>query len=250
MVKRTSCKQFFPGGNASSPVRILGGCGAGVVTTIGLRGRTRLGARRSRSGCALCSWRTGRNCRPDGHELPAPSAADHTALFINADEGVLFDPRVAGKLPNVPERNDLHYGMTPQIGGVPTTLVTTRETHYKPWCSVFQVSMETALRAKQLASEAGPVPPAHCAVSTIAILRELPGFGDLRSGYYPHRLMEQIAAKPGVITSELHYDAPKHQCRCLCGAISPLTGGGGVACQYKRLSNPCRTTRHQSNVSI
>ncbi|CUX83087.1 MAG: hypothetical protein HLUCCA05_11670 [Roseibaca calidilacus] len=131
---------------------------------------------------------------------------DHTALFINADERVLFDPAGSWKLPNVPERNDLHYGMTPQIGAS-YYLSHTRETHY----TVVQripVSMETALRAKQLASEAGPVPPAHCAVSTIAILRELPGFGDLRSGYYPHRLMEQIAAKPGVITSELHYDAP------------------------------------------
>ncbi|WP_296644668.1 hypothetical protein [Roseinatronobacter sp.] len=131
---------------------------------------------------------------------------DHTALFINADERVLFDPAGSWTLPNVPERNDLHYGITPRIGAS-FYLSHTRETHY----TVVQripVSMETALRAKQLASEAGPVPPAHCAVSTIAILRELPGFEDLRSGYYPHRLMEQIAAKPDVITRELHYDAP------------------------------------------
>lgn len=131
---------------------------------------------------------------------------DHTALFINADERVLFDPAGSWKLPNVPERNDLHYGITPRIGAS-FYLSHTRETHY----TVVQripVSLETALRAKQLAAEAGPVPPAHCAVSTIAILRELPGFADLRSGYYPHRLMEQIAAKPGVITHELHHDAP------------------------------------------
>lgn len=131
---------------------------------------------------------------------------DHTALFINADERVLFDPAGSWTLPHVPERNDLHYGITPRIGAS-FYLSHTRETHY----TVVQripVSMETALRAKQLASEAGPVPPAHCAVSTIAILRELPGFEDLRSGYYPHRLMEQIAAKPNVITHELHYDAP------------------------------------------
>lgn len=131
---------------------------------------------------------------------------DHTALFINADERVLFDPAGSWKLPDVPERNDLHYGVTPRVGAS-FYLSHTRETHY----TVVQripVSMETALRAKQLATEAGPVPAAHCAVSTIAILRELPGFEDLRSGYYPHRLMEQIATKPGVITQELHYDAP------------------------------------------
>lgn len=131
---------------------------------------------------------------------------DHTALFINADERVLFDPAGSWALPDVPERNDLHYGMTPRMGAS-YYLSHTRETHY----TVVQripVSMETAMRAKALAQQAGPVPPAHCAVSTIAILRELPGFGDLRSGYYPHRLMEQIAEAPGVITHELHHDAP------------------------------------------
>lgn len=131
---------------------------------------------------------------------------DHTALFINADERVLFDPAGSWALPDVPERNDLHYGMTPR-NGASFYLSHTRETHY----TVVQripVSMETAMRAKRLAQEAGPVPPAHCAVSTIAILSALPGFQDLRSGYYPHRLMEQIAVKPGVITRELHHDAP------------------------------------------
>lgn len=131
---------------------------------------------------------------------------DHTAMFINADERVLFDPAGSWKLPDVPERNDLHYGMSPR-NGASFYLSHTRETHY----SVVQripVSMETALRAKALASAAGPVPPAHCAISTVAILRELPGFQDLRSSYYPHNLMEQIAAMPGVVTYELHYDAP------------------------------------------
>jgi hypothetical protein len=131
---------------------------------------------------------------------------DHTAMFINADERVLFDPAGSWKLPDVPERNDLHHGITPRIGAS-YYLSHTRETHY----TVVQripVSMETALRAKRLAQAAGPVPPARCAVSTIAILRELPGFSDLRSGYYPNKLMDQIAEIPGVITHELHYDAP------------------------------------------
>lgn len=131
---------------------------------------------------------------------------DHTALFINADERVLFDPAGSWKLPNVPERNDLHYGISPRIGAS-FYLSHTRETHY----TVVQripVSMETALRAKQLAADAGPIPPAHCAVSTVAVLRELPGFQDLRSSYYPHKLMNQIAEFPGVITHELHHDAP------------------------------------------
>jgi len=131
---------------------------------------------------------------------------DHTGLFINADERVLFDPAGSWKLPEVPERNDLHYGISPRIGAS-YYLSHTRETHY----TVVQripVSMQTALRAKQLASAAGPVPPAYCAKSTIDILRELPGFEKLRSSFYPHKLMEQIASIPGVITQELHHDAP------------------------------------------
>ena len=144
---------------------------------------------------------------------------DHTAMFINADERVLFDPAGSWKLPEVPERNDLHYGMTPRIGAS-FYLSHTRETHY----SVIQripVSMATALRAKALAAQAGPVPPAQCAVSTIRILRELPGFEDLRSSYYPHKLMEQIAQMPGVTTYELHHDAPDLQ-RKVYGAQTPL----------------------------
>lgn len=132
---------------------------------------------------------------------------DHTAMFINADERVLFDPAGSWTLAEVPERNDLHYGMTPRLGAS-FYMSHTRETHY----TVVQripVSMETAMRAKQLAAEAGPVPPAHCAVSTARILRELPGFEGISTGYFPHKLMEQIAEIPGVITYELHHDAPE-----------------------------------------
>lgn len=132
---------------------------------------------------------------------------DHTALFINADERLLFDPAGSWQLPEVPERNDLHYGVTPRIGAS-FYMSHTRETHY----TVVQripVPMETALRAKQLAAKAGPVPPAHCAVSTARILRELPGFEGITSGYFPHNLMEQVAALPNVTTMELHYDAPQ-----------------------------------------
>jgi hypothetical protein len=144
---------------------------------------------------------------------------DHTAMFINADERVLFDPAGSWKLPDVPERNDLHYGMSPRMGAS-FYLSHTRETHY----SVIQripVSMATALRAKALATQAGPVPPAHCAVSTVRILRELPGFENLRSSYYPHVLMEQIAQMPGVVTYELHHDAPDLQ-QQVYGAQMPL----------------------------
>lgn len=131
---------------------------------------------------------------------------DHTALFINGSERILFDPAGSWKLDNVPERNDVHYGITPNIGAS-FYMSHVRETHYAV-VQRLRVTPEVAQQAMALAMAAGPVPAARCALSTSAILRELPGFDGIRSSWYPHRLMEDFAALPGVQTFEVHYDAP------------------------------------------
>lgn len=131
---------------------------------------------------------------------------DHTALFINGSERVLFDPAGSWKLDTVPERNDLHYGITPQIGAS-FYLSHVRETHYAV-VQRLRVSPQVAAQAMALAQAAGPVPAARCAVSTSAILRQLPGFEGIGSSWYPHRLMADFATLPGVQTFEVHHDAP------------------------------------------
>lgn len=131
---------------------------------------------------------------------------DHTAMFINGSERVLFDPAGSWKLDTVPERNDLHYGITPNIGAS-FYMSHVRETHYAV-VQRLRVTPAVAQQAMALAAVAGPVPAARCALSTSAILRALPGVEAIRSSWYPHRLMQDFATLPGVQTFEVHYNSP------------------------------------------
>lgn len=138
---------------------------------------------------------------------------DHTALFINASERVLFDPAGSWELASIPERNDVHFGMTPSAGAS-FYISHVRPSHY----AVVQrliVPLEVAEQAKALALQAGPVPPARCASATSALLRQLPGFGGIRGTFHPHALMRDFARLPGVQTYELHHDDPEIQAQML-----------------------------------
>jgi hypothetical protein len=136
----------------------------------------------------------------------ATKNGDHTALFINGTERVLFDPAGSWKLDTVPERNDMHYGITPQVGAS-FYMSHVRPSHYAV-VQRLRVSPEVAEQVKAMALAAGPVAPARCALQTSNILRTMPGFGGIRSSWYPHRLMEDFANLPGVQTYEVHHDAP------------------------------------------
>lgn len=136
----------------------------------------------------------------------ATKNGDHTALFINGSERVLFDPAGSWKLDNVPERNDMHYGITPQIGAS-FYMSHVRPSHYAV-VQRLRVSPEVAAQVKAMALAAGPVAPARCALETSGILRSMPGLGGIRASWYPHRLMEDFATLPGVQTYEVHHNAP------------------------------------------
>ncbi|MFN4058318.1 MAG: hypothetical protein ACK4HW_09075 [Roseinatronobacter sp.] len=131
---------------------------------------------------------------------------DHTALFINGTERVLFDPAGSWKLDGVPERNDVHFGMAPRIGAS-FYLSHVRPSHYAV-VQRLRVTPEIAEQVKALALQVGPVPPAQCALSTSRILQQMPGMEGIRVGWYPHNLMRSFAQLPGVMTYEIHHDAP------------------------------------------
>jgi hypothetical protein len=131
---------------------------------------------------------------------------DHTALFINGTEKVLFDPAGSWKLDGVPERNDVHFGMAPRIGAS-FYLSHVRPSHYAV-VQRLRVTPEIAARVKAMALEVGPVPAAQCALSTSRILQQMPGLEGIRVGWYPHNLMRSFAELPGVITYDIHHDAP------------------------------------------
>lgn len=134
---------------------------------------------------------------------------DHTGLFINGQERVLFDPAGSWRRSDFPQRGDVIYGMT-RNAGLSYYMSHVRETHYAVVQRV-PVSGDVAAQALALALGNGAVAAGRCASSTSALLRQLPGFEDVRSTYFPQVLMRSFAEVPGVQTFELHHNDPEVQ---------------------------------------
>lgn len=128
-------------------------------------------------------------------------AGAHTSLMINGSQRVIFDPAGTVRLSEVPERDDVLYGITPGVEDF-YARAHARET-YHVVIQRIEVSPAVAERALQLALRAGPVASAQCTLSTSGLLRQLPGFESIGSTWYPKNLMEQFGQLPGVTTTRL-----------------------------------------------
>lgn len=131
---------------------------------------------------------------------------DHASLFINGTERVLYDPAGKWELAEIPERNDLHFGIT-SVAGASYYLSHVRDTHYAV-VQRLQVSPEIARQAKQIALSNGPIGPARCAATISALLQQMDGFESIGRTWFPHHLMNDFAQIPGVQRHELHHDTP------------------------------------------
>ncbi len=124
----------------------------------------------------------------------------HTSMIVSASQRVIWDPAGTFGHSSIPERNDVIFGVTPQIEQYYISYHS-RITFYTIAQRV-NVSPEVAEMALQRFMVAGPVPKANCTRSTAAVLRTLPGFENIRGSYFPNNLMDQFAKIPGVITNE------------------------------------------------
>lgn len=128
----------------------------------------------------------------------------HTALMINGSQRIIFDP--AGSFVNerVPEQEDVLYGVTPAV------LAGYKSAHARSTFHVvsqtFEVTPEQAAVALRLATTNGAVPRAFCTSATTGLLSQIPGFQDVDSTFFPTKLMEQLAARPGVVVEEYYED--------------------------------------------
>ena len=132
-------------------------------------------------------------------------AGGHTSLLINASQRVAWDPAGSFRAESIVASGDVVYGMTPQMVDIYTRFHA-RET----WHVIIQelpVSAETAEKALRLAMSNGAVPQATCALSTAAILRQLPGFEAIPSTYYPVKLYEAFAQYGPTEQKLFEYDA-------------------------------------------
>ncbi len=131
-------------------------------------------------------------------------AGAHSGLLINASQRVMFDPAGTWRHPRIPERNDVHYGITPRIVNFYIDYHA-RET-FRVIEQTVVVSPSVAELVKQRAEAYGAVPKAQCSNSVTSILGGVPGFEGIRSTWYPKKLSDQFGQVPGVTSRTITDD--------------------------------------------
>ncbi|QQA43212.1 hypothetical protein [Pelagovum pacificum] len=126
----------------------------------------------------------------------------HTGLMINASQRVIFDPAGTFGHESIPERNDVHYGISPQVEEYYETYHA-RITYYL-YRQDKVVPAPVAEQALRRAMTFGAVPKAQCARATSTILSELPGFESINVTWFPNALARQFDRLPGVTSRERH----------------------------------------------
>ena len=122
----------------------------------------------------------------------------HAALLINADERIIFDPAGTWHHPHLPERNDVHYGMSDPI--VDFYIDYHTRVTYHTVIQTIEVTPAQAAAAKAAAQAYGAVPKAQCALSVGRVLRQVPGFENMPVSYFPSALRRAFDKVPGVTT--------------------------------------------------
>jgi hypothetical protein len=128
----------------------------------------------------------------------------HSGLLINASQRIMFDPAGTWQHPRLPERNDVHFGMTPKMVNFYIDYHA-RET-YDVVEQTIVVTPEVAAIAMQRALAYGPVPKSQCAAAVSSILRGVPGFESIPSTWFPKKLMQAFGELPGVTTRKITDD--------------------------------------------
>lgn len=133
----------------------------------------------------------------------------HSGLMINGSQRVLFDPAGSWYHPSVPERHDMHYGITPRM--VSFYIDYHARITYRVIEQTLPVSRETADLLIARAEAYGAVPKAQCTNSVAFILRGVPGFEGLPATWYPKVLSKAFAKLPGVVEKTItDKDADDH----------------------------------------
>lgn len=128
----------------------------------------------------------------------------HAGLLINGSERVLFDPAGTWRHPKLPERNDVHFGITPKMVDFYIDYHA-RET-YDVVEQTIMVSPEVADLIMSRAKAYGAVPKANCTIAISRVLDGVPGFESLPMTWFPKRMMEGFADLPGVQTRRVTDD--------------------------------------------
>lgn len=122
----------------------------------------------------------------------------HSAILVNGSERVIFDPAGSWSHPRLPERNDVHFGMTD------TAIAFYIDYHARETYNVIEqridVSPEVAEQVLANMKAYGAVPKSMCTNATSSILRATPGFESLPATWFPKQLSNAFEELPGVST--------------------------------------------------
>ena len=123
----------------------------------------------------------------------------HSSLLIDASQRVMFDPAGSFKHETIPERNDVLFGISPRVEEFYVSYHA-RQTYYVEGQRIL-VSDEIAERALQLVMANSAVPKSACALAVSKVLRDIPGFENIRRTISPTRIRDDFAKIPGVVTT-------------------------------------------------
>lgn len=134
------------------------------------------------------------------------NAGAHSGVMVNASQRVIFDPAGSWWHSTVPERNDVHFGITPLMQEFYVDYHA-RET-YHVVIQTRQVSPEVAERALDLVQQNGAASKAMCGRSVSSVLRQVPGFETVPATFGPKRVMRAFGELDGVTTRKVYDNDP------------------------------------------
>jgi hypothetical protein len=125
-------------------------------------------------------------------------AGAHSAILVNGSERLIFDPAGSWSHPRLPERNDVHFGMTDKA------IAFYVDYHARQTYNVLEQRIEVSPQvAEQVLASVkayGAVPKSLCTDATSSILRATPGFESLPATMFPKQLSNAFEKLPGVST--------------------------------------------------
>lgn len=127
----------------------------------------------------------------------------HSGLMFNGSQRVIYDPAGSWQHPEIPERNDVLYGINDNFKNFYIDYHA-RSTYWVAEDTVF-VTREVADLAIRRAEQNGAGGKSFCAVESSKVLSGVPGFETVPRGFSPLRLRNWFLTLPGV-QSKRHYD--------------------------------------------
>ena len=131
-------------------------------------------------------------------------AGGHSSLMIDGAQRLIFDPAGSWYHPQAPERNDVIFGMSPQLFDFFMDYHA-RETFHVV-VQELDVTPEVAASLSQRVQAYGAVPNSQCSRAISTVLSQTEWFEGMSVSWFPITTMENFGEIPGVRSSQVFDD--------------------------------------------